>query len=162
MTSYVTNYQNPLQSPSKEQLTKLLLFNVGSLVLALPINMVKKVLNYLPVHGSGLGYVGVTHLEDREITVIDLHKKLFHKPLMVDSHTKGYLILARSRSGESFGIWVKQTPTLIDIPLSQMRGLPESYRRSDTLDMASHVVLLSQEEEKTTVFVVDTDRLLLH
>ena len=160
MSNSLTNYQNPLPTTKKEQLVKLLLFTLGNLNLALSIDSVKKILNYLPVHSSGLGFTGITHLDEREITVIDLHKKLFRQSFKVAPNTKGYLILAKNSLGESFGIWVKQAPTLIDIYLSQMRVLPESYRRSDTLEMASHVLILPSESESTTVFVVDADHLL--
>jgi purine-binding chemotaxis protein CheW len=41
-----------------------------------------------------------------------------------------------------------------------IRVLPESYRRSDTLEVASHVVVIGQEAAPLTLFLLDVDLLL--
>jgi purine-binding chemotaxis protein CheW len=94
--------------------------------------------------------------------VIDLHKKLFKVSQSQISGQKGYLIIVLNSLGEYFGIWVQETPTLQDIALSQLRVLPESYRRSDTLAIASHVMVIPQENNSKTVFLLDVDQLLDH
>lgn len=139
---------------------KILLFTVGSLHLAFKIDVVVKVNRYTPVLGSGLTHFGITNLGDREITVIDLHQRLFHSSQPRPSQTGGYLLLAKNSVEEVFGIVVGQTPTLLDVSLSQIRVLPESYRQADTLKIATHVILLTQGEEKLTVFLLDPDELL--
>ncbi|NES01156.1 MAG: chemotaxis protein CheW, partial [Symploca sp. SIO1B1] len=45
-------------------------------------------------------------------------------------------------------------------PLSQIRILPESYRRADTLDIASHVAVINQAGVALTVFLLDVELLL--
>nr|WP_157867603.1 chemotaxis protein CheW [Gloeothece citriformis] len=160
MTKTVTNYQNPLQKAQVVKTLKLLIFTVGKLNLALPIERVKKVVNYTPIHGSGLSFVGVAHVGEQEITVIDLHQRLFHESEAIQSGTKGYLIMAKNNQGELFGIWVGKTPTLIDVSLNQIRELPASYRRSDTLQIASHVTVIQEKEQSLTVFIIDSDQLL--
>jgi chemotaxis signal transduction protein len=160
MNTTLTNYQNPLQTVNNERWLKLLLFPMGSLNLALLIDSVKKVVNYTPVYGSGLSVFGVANIDNKELTVIDLHKKLFKVSQSQISGQKGYLILAINSLGEYFGIWVQETPTLQDIALSQLRVIPESYRRSDTLAIASHVMVIPQENSNKTVFLLDADQLL--
>ncbi len=160
MNKVITNYQDPLHNPEPQKIVKLLIFTVEKLNLALPIAAVKKVINHTFVYSSGLGYVAVTHVEDQEITVIDLHKKLFNSPQMIKSETRGYLILANNSTGEFFGVWTPQTPSLLDIPLSQIRLLPESYRRADTLAIASHVTVIQEQEKSLTVFILDVDQLV--
>ena len=56
---------------------KMIVFTVGTFNLALPIEIVYKVLNQIPVYGSGLNGVGIAHVGDLEVTVIDLHRQLF-------------------------------------------------------------------------------------
>ncbi|MGK7872471.1 MAG: chemotaxis protein CheW [Xenococcaceae cyanobacterium] len=141
-------------------LLKLVVFSVGSLNLALQIESVQKVINYRTVYSSGLNHMGVAHLKDREITVIDLHKRLFKSSQTRESDSGGYFIIAKNSIGEQFGILVTETPTLIDVPLSKIRALPESYRRADTLEIASHVSVIPQESASLTVFLLDADRLL--
>lgn len=144
-------------SSQTQSSSKFLLFQVGQLHLALSVDRVQKIINYTPIFGSGLGAVGVAHIGEQEITVIDLHRRFFRTSQKIE---KGYLILSKAKMGETFALWVAQTPTLVDVALSQIRTLPESYRRADTLDAASHVMLLPHQEGTMTVFVLDVNRLV--
>ena len=150
--------------PSKAQqntsVLKLVVFGIGSLTLALPIEFVNKVVNQTRVYSSGLNHMGIAHLGDSEITIIDLHRRLFKSEQTSQSGKGSYLIITKNTLGEIFGIPVTETPALMDLPLSLIRVLPESYRRADTLEIASHVAVIPQETEPLTVFLLDVDRLL--
>jgi purine-binding chemotaxis protein CheW len=76
------------------------------------------------------------------------------------SPDKGYFIISKNITGEPLGILVAQTPTLIDVPATQIRIIPDTYRRADTLEIASHVVVISQEHETQTIFILDLERLI--
>ena len=143
---------------SKARLLKLVSFRIGNLNVALRIDAVKKIINRTTVYSSGLNHLGVAHVGDQEITVVDLHKRLFNVSQIQESGTQGYLILAKSKS-EPFGILVTETPTLMDVSLSHLRVLPESYRRADTLEIASHVAVIPQPTEMT-IFLLDVERIL--
>jgi chemotaxis signal transduction protein len=160
MTNLIKSQSNSITSLHKDRAIKLLIFKIGKLTLALHIERVKKVIDYVPVYSSGLNHVGIIHLEDKEVTVVDLHKKLFRVKQSNDFDFKTYLILARTSNQEQFGIIVNQTPSLFEIPMSQIRVLPESYRRSDTLEIASHVTIIEQKNESLTVFLLDSNRLI--
>ncbi|NER51392.1 MAG: chemotaxis protein CheW [Symploca sp. SIO1A3] len=148
----------------KQQMTtslfKLLVFGIGNLNLALPIKSVHKVLKHTPVYGSGVQPVGVTHLGDSEVTVVDLHRRFFKSSQTDVSNSNRYLVIVKNTTGELYGIPVAHTPSLVEVPLSQIRLLPESYRRADTLDVASHVAVIPQETTPLTVFLLDVDLLL--
>lgn len=139
---------------------KLLVFSMGNLNLALPIKSVYKVLKHTPVYGSGVQPVGVTHLGDSEVTVVDLHRRFFKSSLTSVPPSSRYLVIVQNTTGELYGIPVVDTPSLIEVPSSQIRVLPESYRRADTLDVASHVAVIPQETIPLTVFLLDVDLLL--
>ena len=49
---------------------------------------------------------------------------------------------------------------MLDLPISQIRMLPDSYRRGDTLERASHVTRIEENELLWTVFILDVDRLV--
>lgn len=140
--------------------TKLLIFGIGNLNLALPVEYVQKVINYTTIYSSGLNDTGLAHVGDREITIIDLHKRLFKTSQVLESAKKCYFIITKKIEGEEFGILVSETPTLVDVPLAQIRTLPESYRRSDTLGIASHVTIIPQEKGQLTVFLLAIERLI--
>ena len=139
---------------------KLIVFEIGKLTVAFPIERVHKIINRTPVHGSGLGYTGITQIDGREITVVDLHQRLFRAASQDDMQSQGYLVIVQSIQRELLSIPTENTPMLMAVPLSRIRTLPESYRRSDTLEIASHVAMIPQAEKKLTIFVLDVNRLI--
>jgi chemotaxis signal transduction protein len=154
---------NPELLPQVRQTTpclKLIVFSMSDLNLALRIEAVYKVVNRTPVYSSGLGAVGVAHVGDGEVTVVDLYRRFFKSNPSSQSELGGYLVIVRNKSGELYGIPVGDTPVLMEVPLSQIRALPESYRRSDTLEVASHVAVIPQEGSQLTIFLLDVDLLL--
>ncbi|MBE9196585.1 CheW domain-containing protein [Synechocystis sp. LEGE 06083] len=139
---------------------KFLLFAVGKLNLALPIALVVKILPHGPSHGTGLSATGLVNLENRSVTMVDLYRRFFGVPQPPTAQTKQYFILTKNRSGEEFCLLVNNAPTLLDVLPQQIRQLPDSYRQNDTLQSASHVMLVEEKSEKLTVFLLDPDLLL--
>ena len=89
------NSQSKLNNFNNRASLKLLVFEVEALTLALPILQVQKVVRYNPLHGSGLSYVKLAHLGDREVAIIDLHQKLFKVSLPQSSQNQGYFIISK-------------------------------------------------------------------
>lgn len=164
MTNQLINVQFSASDSSRTRqatsLLKLVVFSIGNLNLALRIELVYKVVNHTFTYGSGLGAVGITHLNEGEITVVDLHQRLLKTNSVSESKPNSYLVVVQNKIGELYGIPVAETPALIEVPLSMIRVLPESYRRADTLDIATHVAVIPQNETPMTVFLLDVDRLL--
>ncbi len=138
---------------------KVIVFEIGHLRLALRIENVYKVLRQTPVYGSGLNHVGIAHLGDREVTVVDLNRQLSYS-ITNGAAQASYLVVAQSTGGELFGIPVAVVPALKAVPLANIRVLPESYRHTDMLGIASHVCQISEKEATLTIFLLDVDRLL--
>ncbi len=157
-SSYTTNIDSYLGQEQSHR-RKLLVFEIGTLTLALPIESVKKITHYTPMQGSGTTAVGLIHVDEKELTAIDLHKRLFRVP-QPQKEGRQFLILAKNSIDELFGILVPQTPSMLELPLSQIRRLPDSYRRGDTLEMASHVTRIEENDQLVTVFILDMDRLV--
>ena len=167
-SNFVKFKNNPKLSTNST--VKLLVFSIGKLTLALPVDKVKKVTKYTPIHGSGMSYINLTHIGRQEVTVVDLHQKLFnisHDELISDG---GYFILTKPKQTqseevssfieESLGIRVAQSPSLIEVDLTDIRALPSSYRYADTLEIASHVAVIPQEDRTTqTIFILDLEHL---
>ncbi|MBE9126720.1 MULTISPECIES: chemotaxis protein CheW [unclassified Coleofasciculus] len=143
-----------------ESSLKLIVFRIGSLNLALPIESVHKIFNQTPIYGSRVNYVGITHVGDQEVTVVDLYRRFFKSDSTRESDSIGYLVIVQNTTGELYGIPVTDTPVLMDVPLSTIRILPESYRRADTLDIASHVAVIPQDGTQLTIFVLDVELLM--
>ncbi|MGQ4646357.1 chemotaxis protein CheW [Lyngbya aestuarii] len=139
---------------------KLIVFSMGSLKLAVPIESVYKVFNQPSINSSGVNQFGVTHVGEQQVTVVDLYRRVFKQSQTNVVFADGYLVTVQNSQGELYGIAVTDTPVLMDVLLSSIRVLPESYRRVDTLDLASHVVVIPQESGSITVFLLDVDLLL--
>ena len=154
-----SNGKRVSKSQEPEPSLQLLVFSVGTLKLSLPIQAIYRVVTQNLVHGSGLHPVGVTLINDLEVIVIDLYRRLF-KSTPTESTKTHCLVIVQSSSGELYGIPTPDTPELMDVPLSLLRVLPESYRRADTLDIASHVALIPLEQGSLTIFLIDINQLL--
>ena len=84
---------------------ELIVFNIGHLNLALPIKAVYKVSNYTSISGSKVGFIGVTQVEGREVTVIDLYQRFFKSQqtclardagrVEIDEQSEGALVISR-------------------------------------------------------------------
>ena len=148
------------QTRQVNSLLKLVVFGMGGLNLALRIESVYKVVNHTSTYSSGLGAVGVTHLGEGEITVVDLHRRFFKSSQTNSSNSSGYLVVVQNSTKELYGIPVAETPALMEVPVEMIRVLPESYRRADTLDVASHVAVIPQHGTPLTIFLLDVNRLL--
>ncbi|MDJ0729857.1 MAG: chemotaxis protein CheW [Crocosphaera sp.] len=158
-TSYYTASVDPYLGQQESRRRKLLVFQTGTLNLALPIESVKKITHYTPMQGSGTTAVGLIHIDEMELTAIDLHKRLFRVP-QPPREGRQFLILAKNSIDELFAILVSQTPSMLELPLSQIRTLPDSYRRGDTLEIASHVTRVQENNQLLTIFILDVDRLV--
>ena len=149
----------PSNALPSEPTFELVIFPIGKLNLALKIESVYKVANYEPMSGGELGYIGVTYIDDQEITVVNLYQRLFKSRQSDELPESKRLLIVQNSKGELCGIPIVDTPKLIEVPQSQIRGLPEAYRRADTLEIASHVAVIPQADTKLTLFVVDVDQL---
>jgi len=139
---------------------KVVVFEMGNLNLALRIESVYKVLNQSPVYGIGLNGLGIAYVGDREVTVVDLHRRLFQSRIINEAFKKGYLIIVQNKEGQLYGIPVAAVPVLREIPLSKIQDLPESYRQANILGMASHFCYIPQAEASLMIFLLDVEQLL--
>ncbi|MGB3495542.1 MAG: chemotaxis protein CheW [Elainellaceae cyanobacterium] len=161
-----SRFSKTLNFKQREKAFKLVVFTISGLNFALRIESVNKVVNHTRViYSNDWARVGIAHVGDFEITVFDLQEKLTPQVAQSvqtqrDYNDDHYLIIAQSSSEELIGIPVNDAPILMEVPISQIRELPESYRRAEQLNMASHVTLIAQESEPMTVFLMDIDRVL--
>lgn len=132
---------------------KVIVFEMGNLNLALRIESVYKVMSQIPIYGSGLNSVKIAQVGDREVTVVELHRRFF-------APRGDYLVIIQNGKGELYGIPVAVVPVMREVPLSSVQVLPESYRHADLLAIASHVCHIPQQEAPLTIFLLDVEQLL--
>ena len=151
------------QAQAAVESTKVIVFGIGDVNLALPVSSLYKVVNQVPIYGSGLNGVGIAHIGDREVTVVDLQRQLFQSshPTDANNPNKGsYLVIFKNPQGSLYGIPVAVVPTLMELPQSSIRVLPEAYRHADVFGFATHVAVISETEPPMTIFLLDVNQLL--
>ncbi len=141
---------NDMDELENVKILKILIFNIGNIIFGISIDQIYKVVSSAQIYSSEGNWVGVSHIGDREVTVLDLQKKFFHP-----HSQQGYLIIIQYTDNELYGILVETVPALIDVPLSQIRVLPPSFRNADALGMASHVAIINDQDTTQTIFLLD-------
>ncbi len=143
------------------EILKLIVFSLAqtgtkSLYLGAEINSVKKVINQATIHSSGRTLAGVAHLDDQEVTIVDLHRSVFGTPIPQAS----YLVILQLTAGQLLGVPVEKSPALVEVLTKDVRVLPASYRQVDTLSIASHVAVAETPEGSQTIFLLDPTQIV--
>lgn len=153
------DYDDPFEVMSSEPQLRLIIFALQAVQFALPIESVYQVIRRPAVLTSGLSGIGIAHLGEQAITVLDLHYRFFQTAS--NAAAAGYLILIQPSAGEILGIPVEAVPGMLDIPYSTIRLLPEAYRQRDSFGLASRFAVLEDAEEPLTLFILDLHQLMV-
>jgi purine-binding chemotaxis protein CheW len=133
----------------KNELLRLVVFNVADYWLGIPIGSVIKVIPCPPIVSNNNQGIGMITMGHYSITVVDLHFRFTQEPLP----SPQFLILTFTVRREIFAIPTDRVPGMVEIPLESIVPLPPSYRQVDTLGCTSHMAVL--EQEGITVYLLD-------
>ncbi len=136
--------------------TKLLIFSVGKLYVAVPLDEVIKVIRTPEIFQSGEKTLGMSHFEGSEVLVVDLHREIMGGSLP----SNRYLIVMQGEVEDLFGIPVSGLPIMKDVLLKNVHSITNEYRDRDTLGVASHMVQLPINNEVQTIFLLSSEKLL--
>jgi chemotaxis signal transduction protein len=137
---------------SSQTTLSILVAPFGNLALAVSMAGVQKVIRTPEIYKSGERSLGVARFEEREVIVVDLHQKIYGT---ANPQYEKYVIVTEIPSGQLYGILCTQLPTLVTLPLEELRPLPEDYRKRDPLGIASHVAAIAHNGGTQTIFLVD-------
>ncbi|NEO14860.1 MULTISPECIES: hypothetical protein [unclassified Moorena] len=166
---------------------RVIVFKIAKYWLALPMTVVLNVRDFPTNIRESNRDNKLIHLDNRTLTLLPL-KPILVKPskakLSLDqsldktaavtkypidlSSVGDFLIIVKTPRGEACAIPVDRLPTMIDLPLSTIRKLPDSYSQSYLLGMANYVAVSQwpkghatrTEAEKLTIFLLDLERAL--
>uniref|UniRef100_B8HNS0 CheW domain protein n=1 Tax=Cyanothece sp. (strain PCC 7425 / ATCC 29141) TaxID=395961 RepID=B8HNS0_CYAP4 len=168
-TTLMTTNSAATPGPNQTPTLKLIIFKLKaeaepntalapiSLYLGVRIEQVAQIVRHGAVHGSGQTLAGVATVGEQQVTILDLRQTVFRVP----SQQTNFLVILKGAAAELIGIPVAQSPALVDVPIADLRVLPDTYRQLDTLGMASHVCLVETEEEgRQTIFLLDLEKAL--
>jgi chemotaxis signal transduction protein len=145
--------------PSAEsQPIKFIVFAIAEYHLALPFEYIVQVINYPAQVNPEINKLGLIHLGSHTIRLVNFSQQ-FPLPESLPessqlSRTPLFLVIARDLQGAICGIPVDQPPDLIEIPAERMQLLPQSDRYPMAIQAASHVAIVSQGKDVTTIFLL--------
>jgi purine-binding chemotaxis protein CheW len=161
MNGTLANLQFPLLNlPQKNTFLhnmKVIVFAIGSLNCGISVFSIYKVVKSTRLYGDDNNWVSMMHIGDREVTILDLHRRLFPNQPLPKSSAQVYIVVLQNSQGDLYGIPVHGIPTLIDLAVDQIRVLPESFRQANALGIASHVAIVPQSSESLTLFLLDVE-----
>ncbi|KAM3114656.1 chemotaxis protein CheW [Phormidesmis sp. 146-33] len=143
----------PMQNESKAE--KFIAFAVEDYDLALPIAEVLQVVRCPLSPDPKVGKMGLVQIGQHMVRVLDLHQQLGAEPT-----SRPFLLIAHSFPGEFCAIPVSEPPSCIEFLRENMQRLPQSSPLSGVLAIASHALVIPQEETTTTILLLDIKRIL--
>ncbi|NEP51903.1 MAG: hypothetical protein F6K65_25155 [Moorea sp. SIO3C2] len=166
---------------------RVIVFKIAKYWLALPMKVVLNVRDFPSNIKESSRDNRLIHLDNRTLTLLPL-KPILVKPSKAKlplaksldktatviksprelSNVGEFLIIVKTPRGEACAITVDKLPTMIDLPLSTIRKLPDSYSQSYLFGMANYVAVSQRpkghatgtEAEKLTIFLLDLERAL--
>lgn len=143
---------------------KLILFSFGQQIMngnlpiyfGVHIQSIQHIYGQTTIYSSGKTLAGIAHVEDQEITILDLCRYLSNEPLPETN----YLLTLRSPQVDLIGIPLSDSPVLVEVPPNKIRTLPATYRHLDHLGIANQVAIAETEEGSQTAFLLDLERLV--
>lgn len=156
-----TTGQQGAIAPQPTPTQRWIVFAIAPLQVALPIAQVQRVIRQTEVFSSGLTHLGITHVGDYEVTVVDLYRRLFNRNLTPQPNQPIYQIILRSTQGDLLALPIDSPPELVDVPQTAIRLLPAAYhRQNDTLSIAKQVAVIPTPTGTQTIFLLDTQTLI--
>jgi purine-binding chemotaxis protein CheW len=145
-----------LTTRAEQAITRLLIFSVGKLYVAVPLDEVVKVIRAPEIFQSGEKTLGMSYFEGNEVLVVDLHREIFGS----SGSSSGYLVVLQGEAESLYGIPVAGLPIMKDVLLKIVHPIPVEYRDRDTLGVASHMVQIPINKEVQTIFLLSSEKLL--
>jgi len=165
-TSIIVSMDSAIDaSPERRSVTmKLILFSFGQQILdgnlpvffGVHIHSVQHIYGNTTIYSSGKTPAGIAHVDQQEITTLDLCRYLFDRPL---PEVK-YLLALRSPDTEAIGVPLSESPVLVEVAAENIRSLPATYRHLDPLGLADQVAIAETEDGPQTAFLIDIKRLV--
>lgn len=159
---------SPINLSNNTETCKAIVISIANHLLALPVTVVFKVIRSSLVYSSNLGENKLIHIEEQALPLIDLHPMLVNvKPnnepeqsIYLTSEEEKFLVLVKSDLGKLVAIVVDEPPTLIDLSLSHIYGLPVSQQQN-LGNIASHIAIVPHQNSHLTVMLLDVQQALL-
>lgn len=135
-----TKWSEPLdQSTSK---IELIIFDIGEVSFGIPITKIDRIISNI--------HLDQDHTLTENVTILDLHDQL--TGISIVNPTA--IAIFTTDQQQSFGIPINTVPTLLAVPLELIRTIPNEFRTTSPLDVASHLALVPMSMTQLTIFIL--------
>ena len=140
------------------EVLRTIVFPIDKYQFALPVKTVLKIIPCPPIEHPIEDCIGLVEWERQTITVVDLQQKLVtNRPQSTQTtdFSDQFLILIKIQDGELCGFLTRQSPSLIDIPLTAIHPVPFSFRQVAKLGFVKNMAILTDiEAEAANIFLL--------
>jgi chemotaxis signal transduction protein len=166
----------------RETTQQLIVFRIRQDWFALPIRAAYRVIPLGQVYGIQ-GDVGLTRYQDRDVSVIDIQRRIFgdgppdDRPSLpasssdslsgstnhlisrsIEKDTQGHLLLLQSAEGELIGIPLNEFPSLRRVPESAFTPVPQTYLAEGGIRCVS--ALITSAHAESPIFLLNLNQLI--
>jgi chemotaxis signal transduction protein len=147
--------------------TPAMIFTIAGQTLALPLSVVLKVIATPPNVSVDHYNNPLIYLDNQPIALLNLHSRLArlkaHSSINNSNTTHametGEYLLIASVQGSPYGIFIDNSPTLLDLPFNKIQLLPETYRQA-LGGAINHVCLMPHPEPLSKILLLNLPPLL--
>jgi hypothetical protein len=118
---------------------EIIVFAMGEVTIGIPMSKIDQIISNLTRSDFQI---------DPDVEPLDLHYQLFGSSINI------LTAMVVFKSDRSYCIPIDTTPTLIMLPLDQIRILPAEFRANHPLGIASHIAMTVIDGHETTIFIV--------
>jgi chemotaxis signal transduction protein len=135
-----TKWAEPLdQSTSK---IELIIFDIGEVSFGIPITKIDRIISNI--------HLDQDHTLTENVTILDLHDRL--TGISIVNPTA--IAIFTDDQQQSFGIPINTVPTLLAVPLELIRTIPNEFRTTSPLGIASHLAIVPMSMTQLTIFIL--------
>jgi chemotaxis signal transduction protein len=135
-----TKWAEPLdQSTSK---IELIIFDIGEVSFGIPITKIDRIISNV--------HLDQDHTLTENFTILDLHDRL--TGISIVNPTA--IAIFTTDQQQSFGIPIDTVPTLLAVPLEVIRTIPNEFRITSPLGIASHLAIVPMSMTQLTIFIL--------
>ena len=137
----ISNKWSEITKPA-ELTIELVVFDIGEVSFGIPITKINRVISNI--------FIGEDFSLTQDVQILDLHHRLFG----VEISNPQAIAIFTGTDRQLSGIPIETVPTLLSVTLDRIRTLPNDFRTTSPLGIASHVAIISNSTTELTIFIL--------
>jgi chemotaxis signal transduction protein len=125
-----------------EPMLELVVFDLAKVSFGIPMTKIKRIVSSV--------FIGEDFSLTQNVEILDLH----HRLAGIEISNPQAIAIFTSNDRQLYGIPLDTVPTLMSIPLDRIRTLPDDFRSTSPLGVASHIAVIPNSTTALTIFIL--------